>query len=72
LLSAYPLSIVRLQTGCDRPPTTVPDAVLKEGLALALIGIPTMIRLARVNPLVFAERELPWPIAPWDPRHAKI
>jgi peptide/nickel transport system permease protein len=38
-------------------PTTVPEAIVKEGLALALIGIPTMIRLARANTLVFAQRE---------------
>lgn len=38
-------------------PTSVPEAIIKEGVALALIGIPTMIRLARANTLVFAQRE---------------
>jgi peptide/nickel transport system permease protein len=38
-------------------PTAVPEAVLKEGGALAIIGIPTMIRLARANTLVFAQRD---------------
>lgn len=38
-------------------PTTVPEAIVKEGVALALIGIPTMVRLARANTLVFAQRE---------------
>ncbi|MFY1638045.1 ABC transporter permease [Solwaraspora sp. WMMB335] len=39
------------------PPRTMPEAVLKSGLALAVVGIPTMIRLARANTLVFAQRE---------------
>jgi peptide/nickel transport system permease protein len=38
-------------------PKSVPSAILKEGLALAIIGIPTMIRLARSTTLVFAQRE---------------
>lgn len=38
-------------------PTTVTEAVLKEGLALGIIAIPTMIRLSRANALVYAERE---------------
>jgi peptide/nickel transport system permease protein len=38
-------------------PKTVPEAIFKEGAALALIGIPTMIRLARANTMVFAQRE---------------
>src|SRR5581483_10709302 len=29
----------------------------KEGLALAVVGIPTMIRLSRANTLVFAQRD---------------
>ncbi|MFC0527710.1 ABC transporter permease [Phytohabitans kaempferiae] len=39
------------------PPTTVGEAVLKNGLALAVVGIPTMIRLARANTMVYAQRE---------------
>jgi peptide/nickel transport system permease protein len=38
-------------------PKSVPEAILKEGTALAVVGIPTMIRLARANTLVFAQRE---------------
>jgi peptide/nickel transport system permease protein len=38
-------------------PKTVPQAILKEGAALAVVGIPTMIRLARANTLAFANRE---------------
>ncbi len=38
-------------------PKTVPQAILKEGAALAIVGIPTMIRLARANTLAFAKRE---------------
>ena len=38
-------------------PRSVPAAILKEGTALAVVGVPTMIRLARANTLVFAQRE---------------
>ncbi|HEY2301258.1 MAG TPA: ABC transporter permease [Acidimicrobiales bacterium] len=38
-------------------PKTVPQAILKEGAALAIVGIPTMIRLARANTLAFSKRE---------------
>jgi peptide/nickel transport system permease protein len=38
-------------------PTSVPSAVVKEGAALAIVGIPTMVRLARANTMVFAQRE---------------
>ncbi len=40
-----------------RPPTTVPEAVLKDGAALALVSAPAMIRLARANALTFAQRD---------------
>ena len=39
------------------PPTTVPDAILKEGLALAVVSIPTIVRVARANTLTFAQRD---------------
>lgn len=39
------------------PPTHVPEAVFKTSAALAIVGIPTMIRLARANTLVVAQRE---------------
>jgi peptide/nickel transport system permease protein len=38
-------------------PTTVPQAVFREGLALALVGLSTMVRVARANTLTFAQRE---------------
>jgi peptide/nickel transport system permease protein len=38
-------------------PKTVPEAILKEGVALSLVAIPTMIRLARANTIAFANRE---------------
>ncbi len=38
-------------------PKTVPQAILKEGAALAIVAIPTMIRLARANTIAFANRE---------------
>ena len=37
-------------------PTTVGQAVWKNGLALAAVGIPTMVRLARANTMVYAQR----------------
>lgn len=39
------------------PPQTVLEEVLKTGTALALVGIPTMIRLARANTMAYAQRE---------------
>jgi peptide/nickel transport system permease protein len=39
------------------PPTRVPEAVVKTSAALAIVGIPTMVRLARANTLVVAQRE---------------
>jgi peptide/nickel transport system permease protein len=38
-------------------PKSVPSAIFKEGLALAVVSIPTMIRLSRANTLVFAQRD---------------
>jgi peptide/nickel transport system permease protein len=38
-------------------PTEVLEAVLKSGVSLAIVGLPTMIRLARANTLTFAQRE---------------
>jgi peptide/nickel transport system permease protein len=38
-------------------PTHVPEAVLKSGISLAIVGLPTMVRLARANTLTFAQRE---------------
>lgn len=39
------------------PSRSVPEAVLKSGTALAVVGIPTVIRLARANTMVHAQRE---------------
>lgn len=39
------------------PPKTVPAEVVKTGLALAIVGIPTVIRLARANTMTYAQRE---------------
>jgi peptide/nickel transport system permease protein len=38
-------------------PTHVPEAVLKSGISLAIVGLPTMVRLSRANTLSFAQRE---------------
>jgi ABC-type dipeptide/oligopeptide/nickel transport system permease subunit len=37
-------------------PTTATEAVLKSGVALAIVGLPIMIRLARSQTLTFAQR----------------
>jgi peptide/nickel transport system permease protein len=39
------------------PPRTVSAEVVKTGLALAIVGIPTVIRLARANTMTYAQRE---------------
>jgi peptide/nickel transport system permease protein len=38
-------------------PKSVPEAIVKEGAALAIVGIPTVIRLARANTLALSQRE---------------
>lgn len=39
------------------PPTTAAGAVVKVGIPLALVGLSTMVRVARANTLTFAQRE---------------
>jgi peptide/nickel transport system permease protein len=38
-------------------PTTIAGAVLKVGIPLSLVGLSTMVRVARANTLTFAQRE---------------
>lgn len=38
-------------------PVTVPEAVVKMSFGLAVVGLPSMVRLARANTLTFAQRE---------------
>jgi peptide/nickel transport system permease protein len=38
-------------------PHEVPEAILKSGVSLAIVGLPTMVRLSRANTLTFAQRE---------------
>jgi peptide/nickel transport system permease protein len=38
-------------------PDSVPEAIIKSSIALAVVGVPAMMRLARANTLVFAQRE---------------
>lgn len=54
------------------PPRTVADAVVKTGLALAVVGIPTMVRLARANALTFAQREFVAASRALGARHTRI
>lgn len=39
------------------PPATVSAEILKTGSALAIVGIPTVIRLARANTMAYAQRD---------------
>lgn len=57
LLAFPPLILLVALAAVFGIPTSVSDAILKSGIALAVVGIPTMIRLARANTLVFAQRE---------------
>lgn len=57
LLAFPPLILLVALAAVFGQPTSVPDAIGKAGVALAVVGIPTAIRLARANTLVFAQRE---------------
>jgi len=54
------------------PPRTVPGAVVKNGLALAVVGIPTMIRLARATTMVYAPREFVLASRAMGARHLRV
>jgi peptide/nickel transport system permease protein len=54
------------------PPRSVPGAVLKSGLALAVVGIPTMIRLARASTMVYAPREFVLASRAMGARHLRV
>jgi peptide/nickel transport system permease protein len=54
------------------PPQEVPDAVVKTGLALAVVGIPTMVRLARANTMTFAQREFVTASRALGARHTRV
>lgn len=54
------------------PPRTVPEAVLKIGSALAVVGVPTMVRLARANTLVYAQREFVLASRAMGARHGRV
>lgn len=54
------------------PSRTVPEAVLKSGAALAVVGIPTVIRLARANTMVHAQRESVTAARAMGARHRRI
>lgn len=53
-------------------PQEVPEAIVKNGLALAVVAIPTMIRLARANTLVFAPREFAVAARALGARHRRV
>jgi peptide/nickel transport system permease protein len=54
------------------PPREVPDAVVKTGLALAMVGIPTMVRLARASTMVHAQREFVTASRALGARHTRV
>lgn len=53
-------------------PTTVVEAIWKNGLALAMVGIPTMIRLARANTMVYAQRGFVMASRALGARHLRV
>lgn len=56
-LAIPPLVLLIAIAAVFGPPVTIPQAVVKTGLALTVVSIPTMYRLARANTLVFSRRE---------------
>lgn len=55
---AFPALVVLLSVAAIvGVPTTVPQAVVREGIALSLVGLSTMVRVARANTFTFAQRE---------------
>jgi peptide/nickel transport system permease protein len=57
LLSFPPLILLIALAAVLGRPTTVSSAVVKTGVALAIVGIPTMLRLSRANTMMFSQRE---------------
>jgi peptide/nickel transport system permease protein len=57
LLAFPPLILLIALAAVLGRPMTVGSAVTKTGVALAIVGIPTMVRLARANTMMFAQRE---------------
>jgi peptide/nickel transport system permease protein len=57
LLAFPPLILLIALAAVFGIPNSTGEAVFKSGIALAVVGIPTMLRLARANTLVFAQRE---------------
>jgi peptide/nickel transport system permease protein len=51
---------------------TVGDAILKTGVALAIVSVPTVIRLARANTLVLVEREYIYAARAMGAKHPRI
>ena len=57
LLAFPPLILLVALAAVFGEPENVPDAIVKTGIALAVVGIPTAMRLSRANTMVFAQRE---------------
>jgi len=57
-LLAFPalILLIAIITALGRP-EQMSEAIIKVGAGLAIVSIPTMIRLSRANTLVFAQRE---------------
>lgn len=54
------------------PPTSVSEAVVKTSAALVIVGVPTMVRLARANTMVVAQREFVEAARSLGARHRRI
>jgi peptide/nickel transport system permease protein len=57
VLSFPPLILLIALAAVLGLPKEVPEAIIKNGLALAVVGIPTLVRLSRANTMVFSQRE---------------
>lgn len=57
LLSFPPLLLLVAVGAVIGKPKTPTESVVKVGIALAIVSVPTMLRIARANTLVYAQRE---------------
>jgi peptide/nickel transport system permease protein len=72
LLAFPPLILLVALAAVLGKPTTVNSAIFKVGVALAIISVPTMTRVARANTLVFAQREFVTSARAMGAKHSRV
>ncbi len=72
VLSVPPLVLLVALASVLGTPTGVADSALKNGAALAVVGTPAMIRLARANSLVYSQREFVLASRAMGARHGRV